>query len=258
MSREHYVSRGVFPVECVTVIGHSPLPESMRTIHIDELVAKTLCQKHNNALSDLDQALIDLVNCIRETERLREVRKGIKSAWYAPVRLTVDGTRIERSVLKMVLNYAVVLHEHLGGWRPPDWLPEVVFGTRPLVEGSGLAMISRVGDQIVSSESIRFAFGMSDRDGEPFSAMLELRQGWRLLCSWVRPLSDLGGEFHLDSNVYLQENLISHPKLINFEHEGRNLGISLEFDWSGRWSPKKFHNVAKLRGKYRAPLRKGK
>lgn len=258
MSREHYVTRGALPAEYVEVTGQSPLPENRRTVHIDDLVAKTLCRKHNQALSHLDQAFIDLVNCVRETERLREIRRGMKGAWYAPVRFVVDGPRIERCVLKMALNYAVVLRGHLADWNPPDWMSEVVFGNRKLVEGGGLAMIVRKGDKIVNSERIRFAFGTSDSDGLPFSALVELRQGWRLLCSWNRPISSLSGELHLDGEVYFAENLLFHPNRVNFDDQDQSLGMSLGFDWSGRWCASRNANVVNLRKRYKAPPRKGK
>jgi hypothetical protein len=148
MSREHYVSRGIFPVEFVTVRGHSPLPENRRNIHIDDLVAKTLCRRHNRELDHLDQALIDFVNAMRETERLRRVRIPLGHKWHKTTRLVVDGPRIERCMLKMVMNYSMVRRQHLEGWRPPEWLPDVIFGKRALPNGCGLAMIVRVGDQL--------------------------------------------------------------------------------------------------------------
>lgn len=258
MSREHYMSRGAFIGEYVTIGGLSPVPPELRTMHIDDLVARTLCKKHNEELSHLDQAFIDLVNCIRETERLREIRQTVKSAWYSPVRLMVDAPRIERYILKTAMNYSVVLRGYLDGWVPPDWLPQVVFGVRALEEGRGLGMIARVGDNLVDSESFRFAFGTSERDGIPFSGLLELRLGWRFLCSWARPLSDLAGEFHIDGDVYSPEDIIARPARFQFDHRGRSLGVSLDFDWSGRWTASKFPKVVALRKKYRAPPRKGK
>lgn len=230
--------------------GFSRLPEGYE-VHIDDLVAKTLCKKHNEETSDLDQAFIDTLNCIRETERLRRARAGNRNAWYASVKLTADGSRLERFVLKMVMNFSVVLRPYLDGWEPPSSLPAMIFGREPVLPDRGLGMLVRPGDQLVDGEQIQVAFGISERTGAPMSMMLEPRQGWRFLCSWERPLMDLAGNFNIDDATYFQEDVLPKPGAVNFDN-----GVSLRFDWSGRWSDSRFPEVARLRESYKAPPRK--
>jgi hypothetical protein len=222
-----------------------------RTLCIDDLLTGTLCPRHSRALSDLDQALADLVNSVRETERLRDVRKGATHAWYAPVRFVLDGPRLERCMLKMAMNYSSAFGEHQLGWQPPEWLPNVVLGTRSLGTGAGLGMIARVGDRLKSSDSLRFSLANSERDALPFSALLEIRRELRLICSWERPLTELSDKFYLAGEAYFQEDVIARPRRMSFDDAGRSLGISLDFDWTGRWSEKKFPTVAALRKKFR-------
>ena len=223
------------------------MPLELPTSDLDSLVTETLCAKHHEALSDLDQALMDLVNALRETERLREVRKHLRAKWPVATRLVVDGPRIERWVLKRVMSYATLLREPLNGWRPPDWLPEVVFGTRKLGERCGLALLTRVGDRLTDTETMGFTFGLGD-DNQPLLGILEVRQGWKFLCTWERPIDSLGGEARLHGQTYaLAEDVLFHPRRAEFEHEKKSLGVSLDFDWSGSWTERTCPSVVKLR-----------
>jgi hypothetical protein len=255
MSKEHYFTRGIFPTARVKVLGTSPIPEAQRDTHIDNLVAKVLCKKHNAELSPLDDALIDLINAIREIERLRGVRAGIARKKWLPTRFVVDGVGIERCVLKMLMSQAIVQREALGNWQPPGWIPCVIFGQQALRPGCGLGVIARVGDVIKNVEEVGFIFGETERTGAYESVLLGLRGGWRLICTWDRPL-DSFGEFRFPEGTYdAQQDVLRHPNRVNFNHGPRDLGISLDFDWSGRWSTSKYPRVAALRGKHSPPPR---
>ncbi len=255
MSREHYFSRGVFLAETVNVAG--PLPSAMTPgmRHINDLVTKCLCRKHNQELSPLDQALIDLFNSIRECERLMKVRKRIARKWPAYTRLVVDGPRIQRCVYKMILSHAVLQKERLDGWRPPTWLADVAFGKREIPQGSGIAKLARIGDQLGGHEDIGFGFG-ENLQGVPDCAVLTLRSGWKFFCNWDRPVRTLDHVSYGDV-VYTQNNILCPPKRVEYTDGDRKLGISLDFDWSGSWSERRNGNVVKLRSKYAAPSRPG-
>ena len=192
---------------------------------------------------DLAQALIDLDLAMLEVERLREVRKGLGKAW-TPVRLTVDGLRIERAVLKLVLDHAA---RPENDWQAPAWLPAVVFGERALSEGCGAALIARVGDSTFDGARTGFSLAKSDRSGNYESAVLELREGWKLLCTWDVPVARLGtllvGSDRYESGV----DTLFHPRRVSFRNREVDLAVSLDFDWSGRWTSRKYPNVAKLR-----------
>jgi hypothetical protein len=255
MSREHYITRGVFPDVNVTIDGTSPLPLDQRETHIDKLVARTLCKRHNQQLSPLDDAFIDLVNCLRETERLRKVRRAIPRKHWPATRLTVDGPAIERCILKTMMNVSTVQREPLAGWRPPDWVASVVLGHRTMPEYHGLAIIARVGDTMTNVESIGVTFGKSERSSNYESVLVDIRGGYRFICTWDRSVKTLG-QLRLPGGRYqATEDVIWHPRRFNAEHDGRDLGLSIDFDWSGRWSPGKHRNVVALRGRYAPPPR---
>lgn len=206
--------------------------------------AATLCQKHQAELAPLERALLDLDNAMREVQRLRDVRKGLNNAW-TPVRLTVDGARIERAALKLALDHAA--SRALEDWSPPDWLPAAVFGQRELPEGCGVALAVRVGDAIFDSERIGISLAKSDRTGRYECVVLQLREKWKLLCTWDKPIAALG-TLHFGRESYVAgEDTVLHPRRISYRNDREDLAISLDFDWSGQWSPKKYPNVAKLR-----------
>ena len=204
----------------------------------------TLCSKHHAALLPLDRALLDLDNAMLEVQRLREVRKGLKSAW-TPVRLTVDGVSIERAALKLALEHAT--SRALEDWSPPDWLPAAIFGQRELPEGCGVALAVRVGDSIFDSKRIGISLAKSDRTGRFECVVLQLREQWKLICTWDKPIAALG-TLHFGKQTYVAgEDTRFHPRRVSYRSHDDDLAVSLDFDWSGQWSPKKYPNVAKLR-----------
>lgn len=259
MTGEHYFTRGVFLSEWLSVSGGAARDDRPSERHIDSLVTRVLCEKHNAGLGDLDQALIDFVNAFRELERLRAIRGEQKSPpWYAPVRLVVDGPRIERCLLKMTMNYARVFRSRLGDWAPPGWLPDVIFGNESLRAGCGLSIVARVGDSVEQSEKFAFHFGEREKSGQPEVVFLDLRNGWQILCTWARPAKDLG-TLVLGEKVYTARgDVMFHPRRLNFEDRGRDLGLSLDFDWTGRWSSARNRSVVRLRSRYKAPPRTGR
>jgi hypothetical protein len=253
-SKEHDVTRGAFPGVHVIVEGSSPSPTEPAEAPVHDLAAEVLCKKHNAELSPLDTALIDLLNSIREIERLRAVRSKVSKDW--PIhRFTVDGPRIERCVLKMVMNHASTQQPAFKGWRPPDWLPKVILGREDLKSGCGLGVIVRVGDAIVDSERIGFTFGQSERTGLYESVVLELRQGLRLVCSWETPVQSLG-ELRLREACYdAASDTLWHPRRVSFSNGAFDLGLSIDFDWSGKWTGTKHPAVSDLRKRFAPPAR---
>lgn len=257
MSGEHFITRGIWPNEKIRVGGLPQFQGERREIHIDNLVANVLCEKHNSATSHLDQALVDLVNCIRELNRLRQVRERSRLKRHRPMRFVVDGPKVERCVLKMVMNCGHVLRSTLDGWSPPEDLAEVIFGARPVPEGAGLAMLGQVGDQRREMEAVSFGFGRAENDAEPTAVSFELRSGWYFACSWEKPIADFPG-FNVGGQTYLtSEHVLHHVSRCNYTHRSRDLGLSLDFDWSGTWTEGKQPLVTRLRSVYTSPPRGG-
>jgi hypothetical protein len=241
--------RGAFPDVHVTLAGASALPDDSPG---SDLVTKVLCTKHDAELASLDVALVDLVNCIREIERLRAVRSKVSKNW-PPCHFIVDGLGIERCVLKMVMNHAAAQRPGSDGWQLPAWLPDAIFGARALKPNCGLAVVARIGDVIIDSERIGLTLGRSRRSAGLESAILELRQGLRLLCSWDTAVHSLG-DLRLQGDHYAAaSDTLWHPRRVSFSNGALDLGISLDFDWSGKWTASKHPAVSALRAKFAPP-----
>jgi hypothetical protein len=247
--KEHF--NRALPAVHVTVQEASPPPADAHDEHMDDPHAGTLCSKHAAELAAIDAALIDLVNCIREIERLRAVRSKVAKNW--PVhRFVVDGVGVERSILKMVMDHAVVQRRALGGWQPPEWLPKAVFGAEELKSGCGLAVVVRLGDTVVDRERIGFTFTRSAPTNVCESVVLELRQGLRLVCTWQTPVQSLGELRSQGARYDAASDTLWHPRRVSFSNGALDLGLSLDFDWSGKWAGGKHPAVLALRGKFGA------
>jgi hypothetical protein len=250
LSREHYITRGIWLGRGISVGGLPHLKGERMDVTIEDIVARVLCKNHNAQLSSLDQALVDLVNCVREIARIRSVRAHTQVKRHREIVFVVDGVAIERCVLKMVMNVAHVLRRNMGDWVPPPWLPEVIFGKRALVEGAGLAICARVGDQIREMEAVRVGFGKAAEDGEPTGLSMELRDGMRFVCTWGKAIRSFPG-FGIDGDVYLSDGVLLHPR--TFHHA--DVALTLNYDWSGTWRENHHKNVVALRAKYKSPAR---
>lgn len=252
-SNEHLVSHAAWIAPYVSVGGLPRSEGKRRDLTIDALTVNALCAGHNSDLSPLDQAFADFVNCIREVSRLRTVREPLKQRRFQLVRLMVDGVSVERCILKMAMNLAVVHRDALNGCELPSWLPEVIFGNRHLDGRTGLALLARAGDQQNwGVEAVRLNFiTKSPEDRNPAGIALELRSSLLFACTWEADESFRG--FAIDDTVHAAgRDILLHPRRINH----RDVALSLDFDWSGRWTATENPAVVKLRERYKSPKRK--
>lgn len=245
MSREHVFSRNAFLNDRILVSGH---PSGRSELGLDDLVTKCLCRKHNSALSDLDQALGDLINVCREANRLRSVRAGLPGKRLRRETFTLDGLKTERALVKTVLNCAALKAANLSGWTPPDWLAEFVFSERAAPNGRGIGLVVRVGDTIRNDESVAVAFGTSERTETIAAAFIELRGGLRFVCAWDRDLSDLG-TIRVGDDVYVAADDILQPFRRWVVGDPERVGVAIDFDRSGKWKSRENKNVTALRTK---------
>lgn len=256
LTREHYATRSLFVDEYMTVSGvphATPL-----TLHIDDLVVRSLCKTHNESLHPLDDAARDVLNSFRRLSELETTRSKnratarLKAVRPLPLRFRVDGILFERWALKTALNCAVVFHKALGDWFLPAWVPEVVFGRRALPPEAGLAALHQVGDQISNAETFQVAFGKLPAEAHPTGVAITFRGGWRFLLTWDQPVASHFVATEIDGVVRrAEDSIVRHPVRFNF---GRDGSLSLDFDWSG--TAVRDDHVSALRDRYRSPRRK--
>ena len=119
MSKEHLLSKALFPDQLVYVSGFAWCEGTEKRVGINSLQRKFLCAKHNNDLSQTDQAAVLAISAFT-------TGKGTPP---------VMGLLLERWLLKTAINLSVGSNLHIGsgmadsktGW-PSPYLLAVAFG----------------------------------------------------------------------------------------------------------------------------------
>lgn len=136
ISREHYISAGLFDQATIFVQGFDWCPEE-KEVGISALTSKILCAKHNSILSRADEIGIRAVRTIDSTMDLAKDTLD-----------QLDGAGIERWLLKTAINLSFKGSQKLGvgmlgaevGY-PAPYLLEVVFGARAFECKMGLYVL---------------------------------------------------------------------------------------------------------------------
>lgn len=216
LSREHFLSRNLWPTNHVTVRG-GPWGDVEKTIGLESLVVRCLCEGHNSALSELDTVAGDYVNVQREMNRL------IHAPARRQITFEVDGWRLERWALKVAFGAAATMRQRLEDWRPPAEAARYVFG-EGLLEGRGLAMLHRVGDKVIPGDRFTLAFGAAP--DEPISAMTLAMHGFRFSIEW-HPSAARG--LRVDGELFDASELLYRPNKINVRTA--KAPIFVRFSW---------------------------
>ena len=160
ITREHVVSQCLFETQTIIVQGFKWCLNEPKRIGLANLVAKILCKRHNEELSDLDAAALNAFNVFREGIRLNQVRETLKKpiCWNVK-RMEIDGPLLERWFLKTLINLSVSGEWPIGSGvegSPSKELVEIAFGKRQFEHGAGLYVAGRAGEQIDSMDRINF------------------------------------------------------------------------------------------------------
>lgn len=100
------------------------------------LAPAVLCERHNSALSQLDEAGTEFF------VRMESVVRSASGGGALKSRELFNGPDIERWLLKMTAGHIA------GGWakrdarQVPNWWPDVIWGARPLVAPDGLYLLN--------------------------------------------------------------------------------------------------------------------
>jgi hypothetical protein len=142
-SREHYLSRSVIGTGEIVVSGFPFLRGQTRTIPGERLVAKILCKDHNRQLSPVDRAaghLFQVLKAFKERGRMRA--RGFRKPGGIDM-YEVDGTLIERWMLKTLINFVLdrdfAPEQH---WRPPELWVRCAFGLTAFPDRCGLYLLA--------------------------------------------------------------------------------------------------------------------
>lgn len=105
LSKEHYVSKGLWAGEKVLVVsGFDWLKGEEKSIPLTALTAKILCAEHNTLLSPLDSVAVKFVQQLDELERVLTARWKTKQKNILNIRRHhVNGTHFERWAAKTLI-----------------------------------------------------------------------------------------------------------------------------------------------------------
>ena len=237
ISGDHYISAGLFPGSQATVVGlrgDAPL-----SIAVDRLISRCLCMGHNEALSPVDLAAIDVANAIRHLNALRDVHETTRRAYPhiriappTPTRFVVSGILLTRWAIKAAAGYAHVQHRHTEGWRPDLALARIAFGQASFAPQYGLALLARPGDRWHQGDHWSLSLGRRANTVEPLALHLGF-MGWRFLLTWSVPFSKLE-ELHFEGATETSDAIIPRPARVNFEPTKR---LALELSWRDDYTP---------------------
>lgn len=150
LSDEHIVSAGLLPEPIVSVWNMDWCKGETREIPRDRLVKRILCRDHNERLSPYDSAAKDTAELIDEWQRVEQVRRGLKSRRWNVTHYEIDGTKLERWLLKTTINSTCKKDVLLGPTavekgKPPDDLVRVAFGLESFSDRRGLYVLTAKG-----------------------------------------------------------------------------------------------------------------
>lgn len=133
ISREHYVSKGVFDHDLVTASGLSWCKGKEVQISLASAVAKILCKKHNSALSVFDSTTAALSRFLIEELRHSPERDA---------HFNINGWQLEKWALKTAINLTYLgAFGHRGNIPTPEHLA-ILFRERLIPDGMGLYLIN--------------------------------------------------------------------------------------------------------------------
>ncbi len=202
LSREHTVSRVVLDDEQIEFTG--PVTQGQpRVIGIAALCSKILCEKHNNALSPLDDAAGVFRAAMDECVRLASVRRSLspRKDWTLAC-FDVDGPLIERWFLKTLINVEQTFPTNDASWvagavdrEPPAELVRIVYGRSAFPQDAGLHAIIYEGLNEHFRRTVQITVMVDQRD-DTICAGAFTFQGLRLVLT-LRPIAP-GQPFTVD------------------------------------------------------------
>lgn len=159
ISREHYVSSCLFPSGKAIVKGFHWCREETKVIGIQSLTRNILCERHNNALSELDSAMLGFFNTLRESSKLTEIRSKLRQTRWKLHHFEVNGALLERWLLKTLINISFGQNLRFGDTQEPPGVPPkdlvlITFGESEFVGFAGMYISVRLGEQLGGLEGV--------------------------------------------------------------------------------------------------------
>jgi len=154
ISKEHLISSGIFEQKNIFVQGFNWCKDEEKEIGVANITANILCEKHNNGLSQIDQAGIDAVKIIESV-----LPSHAQSVNTSKIKMYIDGHNFEKWLLKTAINLSVNQSYHIGvgmadsqAGLPSAYLLAVLFGGLEFTDSMGLYFL-------YTKENVKFKAG---------------------------------------------------------------------------------------------------
>jgi len=165
---EHYVSQAAFITERITVEGFAWCKDAPNVIGLASATANVLCEHHNSKLSELDAAAGQAIQVLRDSVALDKSRRRLK-VWEVPKheRFTIDAARVERWMLKTLLNLVhgpgiAARHGVPAGGMASLEQAELCYGLRPFSGHAGMHFAAHEGLTFSLQDALSFRPAISD------------------------------------------------------------------------------------------------
>jgi hypothetical protein len=160
LTREHTVSKCIFPKGAVTVKGLHWCRDEPITIGISSLTRNILCKKHNSDLSDVDTYAKTAIETLVASMDLTTLRNNLRQNHWTIKRYEIDGQLFERWFVKTLVNvtfggaYGIGRNSDSVGV-PSDDIVRIAFGKQSFHGYAGLHALSHKDEQISFEHKIQ-------------------------------------------------------------------------------------------------------
>lgn len=239
LSREHYMSEGLWESRQITVSGFDWLNGEEKTVGLGSLTARILCERHNNGLSRLDKEAIKFFSILDEIRRMQDVRLRTGGRDFCNViKYRVDGTLFERWAAKFLLGILCVVRGEGQRWQlngsplhePPEEIVRAVYGLKPFDFPMGLYVAVSVGERHDFSDAVGATILSFPGDGVTGATMKFKGLAFVIWLSSISPQEHI---LETDEGRVLGPNgelLIYRLRQGNFKVK-RALSQVLKFEW---------------------------
>ena len=236
MSREHIVTQAMYPADNEVTVSGLPWCLEPKTVGMASLTVKSLCVAHNSALSEVDQEAVQFAQSMRESFRLLQVRVTSKNHRWRIKRFPINGYKLERWLLKTLINVAYGRGSPIGtdskeAGLPSKRLVEIAFGKKRFEPNAGMYGIFDAPESRPHEDGIAI-HGINSTANLVLGAVFSFL-GFRLLLFLdpkgpTLPLMEVTtpeGE-----SAYVIEPTY-HPKAVEY-NAGRGVSHTVEFKWT--------------------------
>jgi hypothetical protein len=230
------VSKGLFVSPTLTVQGFSWCKDEPKTVGIQSLTAKILCQEHNSQLSPLDDAASAAFEALRQQTKLANDRGKLAPNTRLKIeRFKIDAKLLERWFLKTLLNLTCKSNFLVGvngteSGVPPIDLVKICYGLEPFPGESGMYVAVNSGMALNMEDTVRFSPLLMNDNKRVMGGFFDFR-GIRFFLALMPegltyPLSSIPG---IDPK-WANAKLLRPFEKMKATH-GRSLSHVVEFRW---------------------------